>query len=184
MSGAEARDISEPIEAIPHEEWLLRLNFNPEHIRGNEVVPSAISLTDLKVRGYSVDREHLVDIKLVTDRAQEQAANRPEDRKESFLSRFECGPVCGEVDANGKVAFCVQASPVLATANRPANPAHAHIKSAIPRGDAGLRKIRMLLIPHLQRFIALSDYVRDASNDDLRAVSVVSPESRSEPPLG
>ncbi|GJD90746.1 hypothetical protein BHAOGJBA_4288 [Methylobacterium hispanicum] len=166
MSVAEARDAPEPVAAVPHEEWLLRLNFNPEHIHGNEVVPSAVSLTDLKSRGYSVDREHLVDIRIVADRAKSHAANRPDDRKVSYLSRFECGPVCGETDAEGKVAFRIEASPVIATEAQPANPAHAHIKSAIPRGEAGLRKIRMLLIPHLQRFIALEEYVRNASNDD------------------
>ena len=169
MSVAEARGTPEPVSTIPHEEWLLRLNFNPEHIRDNEIIPSAVSLTDLKSRGYSVDRERLVDIRIVAERAQAQSASKPDDRKTSYLSRFECGPVCGETDADGKVAFSVEASPVIATETQPANPAHAHIKSAIPRGEAGLRKIRMLLIPHLQRFIALEEYVRNASNDDVKA---------------
>lgn len=166
MSVAEAREVPEPFQSVPHEEWLLRLNFNPEHIYNGEVVPSAVSLTDLKSRGYSVDRERLVDIELVAARARDQATNKPELRQAPFLSKFECGSVCSEVDADGKSAFLVEASPVAETEARKANPAHAHIKSAIQRGEAALRKIRMLLLPHLQSLIALEDYVRGASNDD------------------
>ncbi|MCJ2121028.1 hypothetical protein [Methylobacterium sp. J-077] len=171
MSVGEA---SEPFAAVPHEEWLLRLNFNPEHIDNGKVVASAISLTDLKSRGYSVDRERHIDITIIADRARDQAANKPEKRQAPFLSKFECGPVCGEVDTEGKAAFLVEASPVAETETLRANPAHAHIKSAIHRGDAGLRQLRILLLPHLQRLIALEDYVRAASNDDEAALAKVS----------
>lgn len=77
--------------------------------------------------------------------------------------------MCGEVDTEGKLAFCVEASPVIANEAQKANPAHAHIKSAVPRGEGSLRKIRMLLIPHLQSLVALDEYIEKASNDDQKA---------------
>ncbi|MCJ2067945.1 hypothetical protein MKK75_03830 [Methylobacterium sp. J-030] len=173
-SGGEA---SEPFAAVPHEEWLLRLNFNPEHIDNGKVVASAVSLTDLKTRGYSIDRERLIDVTIIAQRARDQAANKPEKRQAPFLSKFECGPVRGEVDTDGRAAFLVEASPVAGNETQRANPAHAHVKSAIHRGDAGLRQLRILLLPHLQRLIALGDYVRGAFNDDKVTPAAVSTQT-------
>lgn len=77
MSAAGAPEALEPNVAIPHEEWLLRLNFNPEHIVDGAVIPSAVSLTDLKSRGYSVDREKLVDLTVVSERASTFSEKKP-----------------------------------------------------------------------------------------------------------
>ncbi|CAO4137859.1 hypothetical protein DHODJN_00020 [Methylorubrum extorquens] len=66
-----------------------------------------------------------------------------------------CGPVCEEVDTEGAPAFKVEASP------RDDNKAHAHILSAIQRGDGTLRKLRNLLLPHLNRqLMELREYAR------------------------
>ena len=81
-------------------------------------------------------------------------AKSPESRATSFLSRFQCGPVCREIGHDGEPAFKVEAVPV------PRNDAHAHILSAISRGEGGLRKLRNLLLPYLQRLIAFDEYAK------------------------
>ncbi|MCJ2059822.1 hypothetical protein MKL09_25240 [Methylobacterium sp. J-048] len=167
MSVAVARETPEPDTTVPHEEWLLRLTYHPEHFENGEIRPSAVNLEDLSSRGYSVDREHLVAPATITERARDQTAKNPKDRQSSFMSRFECGPVCNEVDTAGQTAFLVEASPVEATEECEANPAHAHIKSAVHRGKAGLRQIRLLLLRHLQNLVTLDEYMAGvASNDD------------------
>ena len=66
-----------------------------------------------------------------------------------------CGPVCKEVDNEGAPAFKVEASP------RDDNKAHAHILSAIQRGNGTLHKLRNLLLPHLNRqLMELREYAR------------------------
>lgn len=142
------------LDPVPHEEQLLRLNFSPEHIQNGEVIPNAIAVEDLKKRGYSIDREHISSLEVIQQRAEAQSAKQPTNREESFLSRFECGPVCGEVDDEGTPAFKVEASP------QPDNDAHAHILSAISRGNGTLRKLRGKLVPHLNReLLRLHEYV-------------------------
>lgn len=170
MSVAVARETPEPDTPVPYEEWLLRLTYHPEHFENGEIRPSAVNLEDLSSRGYSVDREHLVKPTTITERARDQTAKKPEDRRSSFMSRFECGPVCNEVDTAGRKAFLVEASPIAAAEECEANPAHAHIKSAVTRGKAGLRQIRLLLLRHLQSVVTLDEYMASiASNDDERA---------------
>ena len=140
-------------DPVPREEQLLRLNFSPEHIQNGEVIPNAIAVEDLKKRGYSLDREHLVKIETIQKRSDSQSAKNPKDREESYISRFGCESVCLEVDDEGAPAFKVEASP------REDNNAHAHILSAISRGPGTLRKLRGQLVPHLNReLIRFRDY--------------------------
>ncbi|MBD1995096.1 hypothetical protein H6G00_00440 [Leptolyngbya sp. FACHB-541] len=141
------------ISPLDDNEWLLRLHFSPEHIQDGEFVPTAISLSDLKERGYSLDREAFVERHLIVDRAEAQSMRLPEKRKESYLSRFECGPVrC--LKHEGETAFEVKESP------RHDNPAHAHILSAQRLGDGALRKLRNYLLPYLKPPVLLDDYMQ------------------------
>lgn len=133
------------LDRVPHEEVLLRLNFSTEHVQDGEVIPAAIAIEDLKRRGYSLDRELMVEIETIRQRASAQSASRPVGREAPYLSRFPCGPVCGEVDSEGVAAFKVEASP------RVDNKAHAHILSAVERGEGSIRKLRSKLVPHLNR---------------------------------
>lgn len=161
MTSAGTGELPETDAGVPPHEWLLRLNFNPEHVVNGEVIPTAVSLSDLRSRGYSIDREVMLDLAVIVGRATVQAEKKPEERKEPFLSRFECGPVRLEVAIpEAHPAFLVEASPVEGSDTQPANPAHAHIKSAIARPDSGLRRLRSLLLPHLQRLVALDEYVK------------------------
>lgn len=155
MSMDAAGSPSPGLDPVSHEETLLRLNFSTDHIKDGKVVPTAIAIDDLKKRGYSLDREHMADVGAIGKRAADQSAKQPVGREAPYLSRFPCGPVCKEVDTEGTPAFKVEASP------RDDNEAHAHILSAIQRGDGTLRKLRNLLLPHLNRqLMELRDYVR------------------------
>jgi hypothetical protein len=140
------------MQSFPNQESLLRLIFDPEHIVNNEVIPAAIPLDDLKIRGYSVDREILVDINHIKSRAITQQTNKPSDRLLSYLSKFLCGDVRNELDENNEIMFIVEASP------RSDNEAYAHILSAKKRGDGTLRKLRFSLVKHLQNIIELDKY--------------------------
>lgn len=153
--------------AVDETEWLLRLNFSPEHIKDGEVVPAAISLSDLKSRGFSIDREHLLDAGAMRARVEAQQVKAPESRAQSFLSRFECGPVRLESGGDGHAAFVVDASPL------DDNKAHAHILSAVQRGEGALRRLRLRLVSHLQRLISLDEYMKPKDPQGVEAANPV-----------
>lgn len=142
------------IPPVNDEEWLLRLHFSPEHFLNGELVPSAISTSDLGERGLSIDRECLIDPEIIKKRASDQSAKLPESRISPYLSRFQCESV-RLIQYNGKVAFEVRASPFLT------NLAHADIVSAQPLGKGGLRKLRCLLLEKFQMLISLEQYVQE-----------------------
>lgn len=154
MSTNEHGDAEATSASVADSEWLLRLNFSPEHIVNGQVIPTAVSLSDLKSRGYSVDRERLLDLRVILDRVSSQKVKAPHQREAPYLSRFQCGPLCRELDSDGCLAFKVEASPIEG------NRAHAHILSAKARGEGGLRKLRNLLLPYLQNLIELEEYAR------------------------
>ena len=83
----------EQVTPLTDDECLLRLHFSPEHILEGRVVPAAISTTDLGEKGFSLDRELLVDLDIVEARARTQSTRMPEKRESSYLSCFNCGNV-------------------------------------------------------------------------------------------
>jgi hypothetical protein len=140
---------------VPSDEWLLRLHFSPEHLSNGELIPTAISISDLKERGFSVDRESIVDPAVIEARAISQQQKVPEKRETPYLSRFECISIRRIKYGNG-IAFDVFISPT------DENPAHAHILSAQKKlGKAELRKLRDLLLQELQTPITLDQYITD-----------------------
>lgn len=153
MESEQQDNFLKSISPLDDNEWLLRLHFSPEHILNGEVVPAAISLSDLRERGYSLDREAFVEQRLIVDRASAQRMRSPAKRKEPYLSRFECGPVRCLQD-EGQIAFEVKESPTCD------NPAHAHILSAQTLGDGALRKLRNHLLPYLNPPVRLDDYMQ------------------------
>lgn len=141
--------IVEPIEI------LLRLGFHPEHMKDGKIGPRAISLGDLRQKGFSVDREAYVKRQVLQDRAHNQMANRPDDRKESLISSFSCGNVRELTDEDSKRAFIVIDDAI------PENNAHASIFSAFSRTEGQLRKIRSLLLTLLQNYMPLKTYLQE-----------------------
>jgi hypothetical protein len=142
------------VPPVTGDEWLLRLHFSPEHLLNGELVPTAISISDLKERGFSVDREQIVDADQIVARALAQQQRVPEKRETSYLSRFECIAV-QRIQYENDIAFVIIASPT------DDNPAHAHILSAQKLGNGGLRKLRNQLLHELQTLIPLSQYITD-----------------------
>jgi hypothetical protein len=150
-------DAGNEADQVRDDEFLLRLNYSPEHIKDGEILPAAVALEDLKDRGFSVDREELVRIEIIIERAAGQQERSPAAREEAHLSRFQTGPVRSEVDHEQKPAFSVVASAI------PGNAAHAHIVSAIPRGEGARRRLRSILLKHLNNLIALNTYASQKS---------------------
>jgi hypothetical protein len=142
------------VPPLASHEWLLRLHFSPEHFVNGELIPAAISTSDLKERGFSVDRESIVDPSVIQDRAIIQQQKVPEKREQSYLSRFECVSI-RRIKYENDTAFEVIASPTEA------NLAHAHILSAQKLGNGGIKKLRSLLVDELQTLIALEQYIID-----------------------
>jgi hypothetical protein len=151
----EQQDIpSGQIPPLANDEWFLRLHFSPEHFLNGELVSAAISTSDLRERGFSVDRESIVDPGIIQDRAVIQQQKVPEKREIPYLSRFKYISIC-LIKYEKKDAFEVIVSPTNE------NPAHAHILSAQQLGNGGLKKLRILLLKELQTLIALDQYITD-----------------------
>lgn len=142
------------IPPVSDDEWLLRLHFSPEHFYDGALVPSAISTSDLRERGLSIDRECIVNPEIIEKRAADQRVKLPESRVVPYLSRFQCESV-RSIEYEGKVAFEVKASPFST------NFAHADILSAQPLGKGGLKKLRCLLIEKLQTLVLLDQYLQN-----------------------
>jgi hypothetical protein len=145
------------VPPLTDDEWLLRLHFSPEHFLDGELIPAAISTSDLKDRGFSVDRERIVDLVTIEARAIIQQQKIPEQREKPYLSRFECGSI-RLIQYENEIAFKLQGSPT------DDNPAHAHILSAQKLGNGGLKKLRKLLLEKLQTFILLEQYIEDRNS--------------------
>jgi hypothetical protein len=136
-------------------ETLLRLGFDPEHMKDGKIGPAAIPRRDLNERGFSVDRQAYVKPQVIEDRARDQMTRRPEERQEALISSFSCGAVRELKDNDNKRAF------IIIDTAEPENQAHASIYSAYARGEGQLRKIRFLLLSLLQSYIPLETYLQN-----------------------
>lgn len=142
------------------DEKLIRLTFAPEHHDGEEFLNGAVSLDDLRDRGFSVDRQSVTTIETVSQRISDQTERNPEKRQDVLFSELECRAIRNEIDeTSGKPLFSVNATPV------PENDGHASIKSAQPLGNGGLRKIRTRLIAHMNQLVRLEDIGFPSAND-------------------
>jgi len=78
---------------VKDSEELLRVISCPEHIKDGCVLATAVSLTDLRERGFSVDRLGHAIRTVIEQRISRQMANEREERQESTISKFRCGAV-------------------------------------------------------------------------------------------
>jgi hypothetical protein len=136
-------------------EILLRLGFDPEHMKDGSIGPAAVSLNDLKERGFSVDRQVFIKRRVIENRARDQMAKMPAKRQEALMSSFTCGDVRALEDGDNNRAF------IVVDTAEPHNDAHASIYSAYPRSNGQLRKIRSLLLPLLQSYVLLETYLQN-----------------------
>jgi hypothetical protein len=128
---------------VEDDENLIRILYEPEHIRDGVLLEAAIPLEDLKERGFSLDREAHVKSKIVEDRIKTQKAKNPGNRQRDTKSVFRCINIRNIIDCNG-IRLCI----VLDSPSK-SNPAHASLYG-IKCSGSELRKIRGLLIPALQ----------------------------------
>lgn len=136
---------------VQDHEFLLRVIFEPEHVLDGKVIETAISLSDLESRGFSVDRYEHADKSVIQKRIDRQIQNSPENRHSGKVSKFCCLSVRGIYDDDNERSFIV-----IDTAMAE-NKAHASVYSAIERKKSALRKIRSLLIPYLQERLSLEE---------------------------
>ena len=138
---------------VKDSEPLLRALFNPEHVQQGKVLARAISLRDLRERGFSVHRIRYVSYDLVLSFIN-GVLSRPrsgEPWAEAGVATLHTAPV-RNFQVNGQRALVV-----IDTATSE-NPGHASIYAAQPeQGDAHARELRALLLPLLQARISLTD---------------------------
>ncbi|WP_060514746.1 hypothetical protein [Pseudomonas sp. NBRC 111132] len=152
------------VPPLSDDESLVRAFFCPEHHDGQAFLATAVSLDDLKDRGFSVDRPTLTPLSVLTHRVDNQRAKNPEQREFPKYSQLFYSKLKEDRNAEGQHYFEVQPSPVLESGDMPGNPGHASIYSADKKlGNGGLRKVRTALIEHLNNVVELEHipYIRD-----------------------
>ena len=138
---------------VQDSESLLRALFKPEHVQQGKVLPKAISLRDLRERGFSVHRIRYVSYDLVLSFIND-VLSRPRSG-EPWISAGVATLHTAQVrnfQVNGQRAFVVIDDAISE------NPGHASIYAAQPeQGDAHARELRALLLPLLQARISLTE---------------------------
>lgn len=138
---------------VEGDELLLREMFNPEHVRDGKVIERAVSVDDLRIRGFSVHRMKYVDpawIKAAI--AIRLAKPRPGGTwYDEGVARLAAGRV-RKLRMDGRQAFVV-----IDTALED-NLGHASIFAADSSiGRAYARKLRTLLLSLLQERMSVDD---------------------------
>ena len=107
---------------VQREEWLIRFLWNPDHIVNGVIQPTAISLSDLKSRGFSVNRLRHVTQELVEKELEAAVArtSNGKPRSSEGVALFTARAV-RNFRENGKQAF------VAIDTALPQNPGHASI---------------------------------------------------------
>ena len=138
---------------VKDEENLLREMLNPDHVVGGEVRPTAVSLRDLKERGFSVNRmDHVT--RVFIDRAINQRLTRPfqgMSRVSEGVARFTTGAV-REIRDNGNQGF------VVIDAATESSRGHASIYlSDVQVNDSHARGLRSRLLPLLENRMSVAE---------------------------
>lgn len=157
---------------LSDDESLVRAFFCPEQHNGTEFLPNAVSLDDLKDRGFSVDRPPYTPVSVLAHRLTNQKAKKPTEREFPKFSELFYRKLMDDKDGKGNSFFDVQISPVAKTEQEPANPGHASVFSAdksLGRGE--LRKVRSALIDHLNNVVDIRSlaYINDCDIQEIVA---------------
>ena len=138
---------------VDDSECILRVGYAPEHIHEGEVTVSAISQSDLVVRGYSVEREAFAVEHGIRQLAERQMTNVPDARQEAFLSLLSVQEIRKKFTDDGDRAF------VVLDTSLPENNAHASVFSAKKKPSRSVvKELKSLLVPLLQNRLSLDEY--------------------------
>ena len=138
---------------VADDEWLLRSVFNPDHVKDGQIQPSAISLSDLRERGFSVNRLRYVTQEFVEDSISKFLARTFQGtaRESEGVAWFEAH-VVRDVRDDGTQVFVV-----IDTA-LPDNHGHASIYLADPSMKTSQsRRVRGELLPLLRDRISVAE---------------------------
>jgi hypothetical protein len=136
---------------VKDEEDLLRWHFHPEHFKDGNILPAAITTSDLAQNGLSVDRYQYASKERIQEEIKRMQDRIPEKRKFALICKFSCLDVRDLRDEEGGRALMV----IDETLEN--NPAHASIYSAKDRSKGVLRKIRSDLLSLLEKHQNIND---------------------------
>lgn len=159
------------VPALSMDESLVRAFFCPEQHDGSVFLNNAVSLDDLKERGFSVDRPLLTPMSVLLHRLRTQRASNPTQREQPKFSELFYEKLLNDTDTDtGKPLFEVLVTPVELSDKGPENRGHASVFSADRSlGRGGLRKIRTALLIHLNNIVELGTlpYIGDADPQEI-----------------
>ena len=139
---------------VENHERLLRALFNPDHVKDGKVLVTAISLKDLRHRGFSVHRMAYVSphfVQGLIDKFLSRPAAGGQQREFEGVAPLETRAV-REISEDGKQVFVV-----IDTA-KCCNVGHSSIYlSDAPSSEGRARKLRALLLPLLQERMSLDE---------------------------
>jgi hypothetical protein len=142
---------------VTSDEVVLRTILDPNHLGAHGVLaPTAMSLADIRSRGWSVDRKQFTSLRRVRSAHRKWKKNNPEIRK------FYVLPIPTALIRLPNAKTGLQET-VVTDAALWWNPAHAVLLSAVPIGESVARGLRTSLFLRFPPYIE----VRDAfgSND-------------------
>ncbi|MGB9115386.1 hypothetical protein [Bradyrhizobium sp.] len=130
-------------------EVVLRTIFDPHHLDGGVLAPAAISLSDLRVRGWSVDRKRFTSLWKM------KLSHRGWMTKKQGLNRCLVLPI----EVGAVRAFKDQQNQIFSVTDMAlcANPAHAAILLSTKGGDGAARKARSTLMKCLPKHVEVSE---------------------------
>ena len=137
---------------VMDEEVLLREILNPDHVKDGEIQPSAVSLQDLKKRGFSVHRLDHVTEAIVENSINKKLAKTVEgkQRVSEGVARFTARCVRDFSDDGNRVFVVIDTAKL-------SNNGHASIYLFdVTMGQSLARKMRGKLLPLLENRISLS----------------------------
>lgn len=134
-------------------EFLLREIFNPEHIKDGNLQLTAISLKDLRLRGFSVHRMEYVPAERIKASIETRLSikRNNEPWKNEGVAKFQALKV-RQIKLDDQQLFVV-----IDTALKD-NPGHASIFAAqTGKPDSYMRELRSLLLPLLETRTAVDE---------------------------
>ncbi|NDA63121.1 MAG: hypothetical protein EBX50_13940 [Chitinophagia bacterium] len=139
---------------VRDDESLARLQFHPEHIKDGQVIETAISIQDLTDRGYSIARKVHIIPDTFAENARRMMEKVPEQRSGVQVSVFETSKI-RELKFNDTERAFVVVDDALEN-----DIAHACVLSAYERKSSQIRKLRGILLPHLQSLFHLDEFLK------------------------